>query len=84
VPERRGPKPPGSEVCGSARRDRTRSALKSTLAKGIPQERAARPRRHRRMFVKLVSSRAVEALILRGFLFLLLPVAATVAAHTRL
>ena len=59
------PGPPGSGVCRSARRNRTRSALKSTLAKGIPQERAARLKRHRRMFVKL----GAEQLILRHFFF---------------
>jgi len=42
VPDEQGPKPPGSGVCGSARRHRTRSASRSTLAKGFPQERAGR------------------------------------------
>jgi hypothetical protein len=41
---------------------------RSTLAKGIPQERAARSNSHRRTIVKLVASRAAEALILREFL----------------
>jgi len=63
------PGPPGSGVCRSARRNRTRSALKSTLAKGIPQERAARPRRHRRTIVKFAVSMLVEPLILRHFFF---------------
>src|SRR6185312_13162756 len=69
VPERRGPKPPGDGVCGSARRDRTRSALKSTLAKGIPRERAARLKRHRRTIVNIFPRRAAQPLIPRHFLF---------------
>jgi hypothetical protein len=70
MPDEQGPKPPGSGVCGSARRHRTRVRLTGApLAKGIPQERAGRLRNHRGAVVKLAASRAVEALILRNFLF---------------
>ena len=77
------PGPPGDGVCRPARRNRTRSALKSTLAKGIPQERAARLRRHHGMFVKFARSRVVEALILREFLFRAFGVCANIRRSLR-
>ena len=57
---------------------------RSTLATGIPQERAARPKRLRGMFVNFFARRAAEPLILRHFLFLVGPLAATIAAHSPL
>jgi hypothetical protein len=42
---------------------------RSTLAKGIPQERAARLRNDRATIVKFGAPRVAEALILREFLF---------------